>query len=121
MQDWVIEALKVSGVFLAIILPTLTAAWAYRNARIDKNSRPPTIGGEGLAAIGGALVTQDMLAKAMDTAHEVRDSINHLARELEKFNEHRSQMADALKDICEEMMKVRRVAEDMRGPSVRRR
>lgn len=114
------DVIKTAAVFLAIVLPILATAAAYWSAN-RKPQPKPTIGGEGLAAIGGALVTQDMLSKAMDTAHEVRESINHLARELEKFNEHRSQMADALKDICEEIMKLRRVAEDTRGPSVRRR
>lgn len=113
------DVIKTAAVILAIILPIVATAAAYWSA--NRSKPKPTIGGEGLAAIGGALVTQDMLAKAMDTAHEVRESINHLARELEKFNEHRETISGSLKDICEEIMKLRRVAEDARGPSVRRR
>lgn len=105
------EVIKTAAVFLAIVLPIIATAFAYRAASRDKAK--PTIGPEGFAAIGGALVTQDMLAKAMDTAHEVKESINRLARAIEVYNDKAETIADHLKDMCEEIVKVRRVVEDI--------
>jgi hypothetical protein len=117
MFELTADIVKLASLILAIALPTISSICAYRAA--ERQSKVANVGKPGIQAIGAALLTESSVERAMQTAHECRESINRLARVIEKFNED-SDVRDRIFDrLCDEMTACRRALEE--GVSVLKR
>jgi hypothetical protein len=112
--DSIADIVKVAALLLAILIPSI-ATWATYRREERKSKQPPSIGSAGIAAIGGMIMSEDSIEKAIQTAHEVRESINRLARSLELMVEEMQHDRDLMKRLndryCDELVAARRAFE----------
>lgn len=115
MYESTSDIVKTAALVLAILIPALTGYWIYRREERKHAAAMarPTLPPSSMGAIGGLLLAEDNVERVMQTAHEVKQSINRLATAMERRNERDNVMKAIGDNICDQMTAMRRTNEEV--------